>query len=66
MTWRGAAGKKFYLKVNSGGIILGKSYATNAFLWRKILHLLFVSKILHLKVKKYVSKRWLHHQCFAN
>jgi hypothetical protein len=26
MTWRGAVGKKFYLKMISGGIIIEKSY----------------------------------------
>jgi hypothetical protein len=41
MTWRGAVGKKFYLKVISGGIIIEKSYATNAFLWEKFSKICF-------------------------
>jgi hypothetical protein len=35
MTWRGAVGKKFYLKLTSGGVFIEKSYANNAFLWEK-------------------------------
>ncbi len=51
MTWRGAAGKKIYLKVINSGIIIEKSYATNAFLWEE-----FIEKILNKHKNLYQQK----------
>jgi hypothetical protein len=42
MTWRGAVGKKFYLKVISGGIIIEKSYPPMLFNWKNLAKFVLV------------------------